>query len=74
MSKTTARQDAKAAARALANLNAWGSVVELMEGGLLAGAHVSTPIGRVVKIAKAEIQKELKRYDKALASVEQKTR
>lgn len=65
----TGAQDAKNAARALANLNAWSAVVALLEGGLLAGPHVHTATTRVIKIAETEIQKELKRYDAAIAAI-----
>jgi len=62
---------AKDAATANANLNTWGAVVALLEGGLLSGPskHYNPAKSKIIDIAKAQMQQELKRYDAALARV-----
>lgn len=65
-----AKEDAaKEAATARANLNTWGAVIALLESGLLTGPSAAYYKAEqsVIKIAKAQIQAELKRYDAALA-------
>ena len=68
---STKEQAAKDAATANANLNTWGAVVALLESGLLSGpsAHHYKATSQVIKIAKAQMQAELARYDLALACV-----
>ena len=63
-------ESAKNAAIANANLNIWGVVVALMESGL-SGPSVRyyAASAKVIKIAQAQMQKDLARYDKALAQV-----
>jgi hypothetical protein len=65
----TAKQYAAEAARAMANLNTWGAVVALLEGGTLSGGETYAAQQRVIKIAQAEMQKHLVQYDRALACV-----
>jgi hypothetical protein len=60
---------AKAAATAQANLNAWGAVVALLEGGTLSGENTHSAQQRVIKIAQAEMQKHLREYDTSIAAV-----
>ena len=58
----------KAAMNATMSLNHWGAVVDLIEGS--AGSYCSCKAAqRVIKIAKAEMQRELKRMDAAVAKV-----
>lgn len=54
-----------AACNAHSNLNMWGAVIALLEGGLFYEARTHKPIGRVIAIAKAEMQKELTHLDAA---------
>ena len=72
MTKETA---AKNAATAAANLNTWGAVVALMESGLLSGPskHYHYAASKVIGIAKVQMQRELTRYDDALARVKERT-
>ena len=72
MTKETA---AKNAATAAANLNTWGAVVALMESGLLSGPskHYDHAASKVIGIAKVQMQRELARYDAALARVKERT-
>ena len=67
----TKEDAAKEAATANANLNAWGAVIALMESGLLSGPSKNyySSVSKVVAIAKAQMQRELTRYDTALAKV-----
>lgn len=53
----------KKAAESLSNLNMWAAIQALAEGSLFYGNHNYRPLARVINIAKAEQQKELKRYD-----------
>jgi hypothetical protein len=67
------REAAKSAAIARSNLNVWATVEALMENGLLSGpsAHYYKASCKVIKIAQAQMQAELKRYDDALGKVAQ---
>lgn len=65
----TAIAYAKDAATANANLNTWGAVVALLEGGTLSGGNTHAAQRRVIKIAQAEMQKHLVEYDRAIAHV-----
>lgn len=65
----TAKQHAADAAKANANLNTWGAVVALLEGGTLSGGETHSAQQRVIKIAKAEMQKHLLQYERAMAGV-----
>jgi hypothetical protein len=56
----------KEAAQAHSNLSIWAAVLTLMEGSLLS-AHGHRAEAQVVKIAKREMQRELKHYDKERA-------
>ena len=69
---TKAKDAAIDAAIANANLNTWGAVVALLEGGLLSGPsnHHDTATSRVIKIANDQMQKEFSRYELALKRVE----
>ncbi len=67
----TKEEAAKEAATARANLNTWGAVIALMESGLLSGpsANYYRAEQQVIRIAKAQMQRELTRYDKAMDRV-----
>ena len=67
----TKEDAAKAAATANANLNTWAAVVALLESGLLSGPSRDyyPAAEKVIKIAKAQMQQDLVRYDAALARV-----
>lgn len=65
----TAVEHAQIAAVARSNLHAWGAVVALLEGGILSGNSTYKSAQRVIKIAKAEMQKHLREYDAALLKV-----
>jgi hypothetical protein len=56
----------KEAAQAHSNLTMWAAVLALMESSLLS-CHAHKSEAQVVKIAKREIQRELKHYDNARA-------
>ena len=68
---STKEAAAKEAATARANLNTWAAVVALMENGLLSGpsSYYAKAQSQVIKIANAQIQAELARYDAALEHV-----
>jgi len=59
------RVAAKAAADAHTNLNTWGAVIALLEGGLLYGP-TRHPVDRVIAIAKREQQRYLSTFDREL--------
>lgn len=57
-----------AAMHAAITLNQWGAVIDLLEGG--GGNHCNYAAKqRVIKIAKSEMQRELKRMDAAVSKV-----
>lgn len=59
---------AKLAAEAHTNLNVWAAVTAILGGGLLYGRNEDhASVDRVIKIAHAEQQKWLRRYDTAIA-------
>lgn len=58
----------KEAAQAHTNLNVFASVVSLLEGGHLYGAHHDRTAQRIIEICKAEQAKCLARYDRAIAA------
>lgn len=68
---STKEDAAMCAATANANMNIWGAVIALLEGGLLSGQsdHYHPASQEVIKIAQAQMQMELTRYDTALAKV-----
>jgi len=55
------------------NLNAFASVVILLEGGLIYGNNQYRAVSRIITIAKNAQQQELKRYDKEMAKLHNKT-
>lgn len=67
----TANDFAVAAATARANLNTWGAVIALLEGGTLSGANTHAAQQRVIKVAKNEMRKHLDEYDAALRAIEE---
>lgn len=60
------REHVIAAAEAHTNLNTWGAVIALLEGGLLYG-RTTAACDRVIRIAKREQDKYLKAHDAALS-------
>ncbi|MFA5240350.1 MAG: hypothetical protein WC476_11685 [Phycisphaerae bacterium] len=52
-------------AEAHSNLSIWAAIQVLLESSLLCGGHHEKAEARIIKIVKAEQQKELRRYDKA---------
>lgn len=72
--KHPATEQAKAAARALANLNTWGAVQAMLEGGTLSGANTRAAQLRVVAIAKREMQKHFLEYEAALHKITTNTK
>lgn len=61
-------KNVKAAMDATMALNHWAAVVDLLEGS--AGSYCNrTAAQRVIQIAKAEMRRELKRMDAAVAKV-----
>lgn len=64
--KKTLADHASDAANAHTNLNTWGAVVTLLEGGHLYGGHNYSAVQRVIKIAKAQMQVHLAQHDMAL--------
>ena len=66
----TAEQHAKAAADAHTNLNTWGAIIALLEGGLLYGPAKSNDArAKVIALAKREQAKYLDAYDAAIARI-----
>ena len=68
---STKEAAAEEAATARANLNTWAAVVALMENWLLSGPspYYAKAQSQVIKIANAQIQAELARYNAALEHV-----
>lgn len=66
MSHPIPSKPVRAAMNATMSLNHWGAVVDLLEGS--AGNYCDRKAAqRVIKIAQAEMQRELKRMDAAVA-------
>ena len=57
---------AKKAAGHLSNLRVWGVVIDILEGSHLSGESTQVSSLKIVKMAKSEQQKELRKYDSAL--------
>jgi hypothetical protein len=70
---STKEAAAKEAATANANLNTWGAVIALLESGLLSGPSKNyyKASSQIIKIAKAQMQADLARYDAAMACVKE---
>ncbi len=66
--KKKSREAAVAAAEAHTNLNLWGSVIALLEGGLIYGGR-DRAAKKIIKMCRAEQQAELKIYDANLEKV-----
>lgn len=54
------------AAEARCNLHAFAAVVTLLEGGHVTGHRAGEAAAKIIKLAKAEQQRQLAEYDKAL--------
>ena len=57
----------KTAAKAHSDLNTFASVVTILEGGHIYMPQSHTAVARIIKICKAEQQKRLRDYDRAVA-------
>ncbi|HEU4589391.1 MAG TPA: hypothetical protein VFS13_00670 [Steroidobacteraceae bacterium] len=66
--KKGSREAAVRAAEAHTNLNLWGSVIALLEGGLIYGGR-DEAAQEIVDMCKAQQQAELKIYDSNLAKL-----
>ena len=66
--KKGSREAAVKAAEAHTNLNVWGSVIALLEAGLIYGGR-DDAAQEIVKMCKSEQQAELKIYDANLAKL-----
>ena len=66
--KKTAEAVAKEASRAHCNLNVFHGIVALLEGGVIYSESYGAA-DRIIKICKAESQRCLKRYDRALTAL-----
>lgn len=69
MSKSKAEMAACRACAAHSNLNTWGAVIALLEGGLLYDGSNHRAVTAVINTAKREQQHHLKQLDRALAEV-----
>ena len=62
--KKTKLENIKEAAHALSDLNIYGAVIRLLEGGL----HGPHPVAnQIIKLAQTQIRRELHKYDKAMS-------
>lgn len=64
------KQPAKVAAGHLATLNTFAIVVSVMEGGCIQDPAGDKSAHRIIKICKQEMQRQVKKYDAALAAAE----
>lgn len=67
--KLTAKQAAQKAAEAYANLNVFAAVEGMMGGGLLSPSY-NAAADRIIKICQAEMQRQVRAYDAALAAIQ----
>lgn len=58
---------ARLAAEHLATLNTFASLVAVLEGGTVYDPKASATADRIIRLCHAEQQRQLKRYDAALA-------
>lgn len=61
----------KRAAEAQCNLNTFYAVIGVLENGTIRGEHSQPAAQRIIKICKEQAQRELDRYDRQLAAIEQ---
>ena len=61
---------AKIAAQHHSNLNAFGAIIAICEGGLFYGTPI-TQVQKIVKLAIVGEQRELKKYDDAIAKLKE---
>lgn len=66
----TRKELATDAAEALTDLNTFGAVISLMEGGHLYNANHLTASFRIIKIAKEAMQRCRRDFDKSLSNLE----
>lgn len=62
---------AREAAEAHTNLNTWGSIVTICEGGHFYGSHNHKAIEKVIALCKAQMQRELRNHDAAMALLQE---
>lgn len=68
-----ADDDTQAAMQAHSNINAWGAVIDMLEGGACNHLNNTVKQSMIVR-AKAETQRELKCMDKAVARINKRNR
>lgn len=64
---TSKKEHASAAARAHTNLNTFGAVVAILEGGCVYGPNATADM--IIKLCKAEQHKQLRIYDRHVAAI-----
>lgn len=69
INRMTLDEALQAATAAAASLNAYHAVVEMLEGGTIWSGADRRPAQRIIEIAKAATQAELRRLDDARAQV-----
>lgn len=65
----TKKEHITEAARALANLNTFGSVAFILEGGQVYGPNATA--SRIIAMCKEEMQRQLKIYNKHVEAAEE---
>lgn len=69
MNKTASQKQAQKAADHHSTLNAFGAVIAILEGGTLYDPGSDRAALRIIEIAKAEMQSQLRKFDKALSKI-----
>lgn len=70
-------EHAREAAQAHSNLNTFGAVVAILEGGLVYGhgdGSAKTTANKIINICQAEMQKQLRMYDRHVAAIDKDTK
>jgi hypothetical protein len=74
--ETRAKKSAKLAANAHTNLNTFGAVIAILEGGCIYGAtsdSAGVTANKLIKLCQAETHRQLVLYDRHLAAVDRAT-
>lgn len=67
---TDKKERAKEAARAHTNLNTFGNIVSILEGGSVYGhGSASTTASKIIVLCKSEMNKQLRIYDRHIAAI-----
>lgn len=77
MADKSNKDHAREAARAHTSLNTFGTVVAILEGGLVYGGHGSTAdatAAKIIKLCHAEMSKQLRIYDRHVAAIAKDTK